>query len=427
MLTPNYPTRLFSVTIGLVLILGCTTSIAPSPAPSEEVSSVQAANLPELKAKLGELLFHDTNLSEPAGVSCASCHDPKRAFVGNNDSPDPAVAQGSRPGQLGARNSPTLTYLSFSPSFYFEKEEEVGADGAVEVGHIPTGGFFWDGRAKTLEAQAKSPFLATHEMNNKDIPSLIAKVASSHYADLFRQVFGEDALNHPMQAFEFVAEAIAAFERTDTFHPFSSKFDAYLRGELVLTDQEEEGLALFINPEKGNCLACHVGDPDSRDPKDWLFTDFTYDNLGFPRNPAISKTRDASYFDLGLCNKPGLSDIAPKALDPETLCGAFKVPTLRNSAVTAPYGHNGVFMGLRMVVLFYATRDTNPSRWYTKRPDGSLNKFDDLPRTYMPNVNVDEVPYGQKVGQEPRLNDAEIDALVAFLETLTDKEFKPSF
>ena len=73
----------------------------------------------------------------------------------------------------------------------------------------------------------------------------------------------------------------------------------------------------------------------------------------------------------------------------------------------------GVFMGLRMVVL-YATRDTDPSRWYTTSPDGSLNKFDDLPRTYFPNVNVDEVPYGQKVGQQPRLNDAEVDALVAF-------------
>ena len=411
----------------LLGVTGCSSHLTPPLEPHHEASNLSPQSALTPKARLGQFLFKDSNLSEPTGVSCASCHDPKRAFVGHNDSPDPAVAQGSRPGQLGFRNTPTLTYLSFSPSFYFEKEEEAKADGSTEISYVPTGGFFWDGRANTLKEQAKSPFLTAHEMNNRDIPSLVAKIAYSDYAELFKQVYGDDCFDHPTQAFEFVADAIASFERSSVFHPFNSKFDAYLRGETELSELEARGLELFLNPQKGNCVACHVGNADSRDPKDWLFTDFTYDNLGFPRNPAITTNKAASDFDLGLCKQDGLPDLSPDGFDTETLCGAFKVPTLRNSAVTAPYGHNGVFMGLRMVVLFYATRDTDPGKWYGASPQGTLNKFDDLPRNYVGNVNVEEVPYGQKVGEQPRLNDEEVDALVAFLETLTDQEFLPRF
>ena len=143
-------------------------------------------------------VFHDTSLSEPQGVSCASCHDPKRAFVGNNDSPDPAVAQGSRL-PAGARNTPTLTYLSLARRFILKKKKRWAPTALWRsVMSQPADSL---GRAsQDPEAQAKSPFLAAHEMNNKDIPSVIAKVASSHYADLFREVFGQDALNHPVQA-----------------------------------------------------------------------------------------------------------------------------------------------------------------------------------------------------------------------------------
>ena len=268
-------------------ITGCTSTPNAALESRREMSNPSFKTTLTPKARLGQFLFEDTNLSEPVGVSCASCHDPKRAFVGHNDSPDPAVAQGSRSGQLGFRNTPTLTYLSFSPSFYFEKEQEAGADGTMEISYVPTGGFFWDGRAQTLEEQAKSPFLTAHEMNNRDIPSLIAKIVSSDYAELFKQVYGDNCFDQPSQAFEFVADAIASFERSSVFHPFNSKFDAYLRGETQLSELEARGLELFLNPQKGNCVACHVGDADSRDSKDWLFTDFTYDNLGFPRNPAI--------------------------------------------------------------------------------------------------------------------------------------------
>jgi cytochrome c peroxidase len=186
-----------------------------------------------------------------------------------------------------------------------------------------------------------------------------------------------------------------------------------------LTKVEKQGFALFKDEKKGNCLACHAGKENSRDPRDWLFTDFTYDALGAPKNRAIAATAHAP--DLGLCKRPGLAELAPKGFDVESVCGAFKVPTLRNIAVTAPYLHNGVYANLRDVVAFYATRDTDPKRWYPKDATGAADKFDDLPSNYRENVNTKEVPYDRKPGQKPRLSDTEIDAIVAFLETLTDR------
>ncbi len=160
----------------------------------------------------------------------------------------------------------------------------------------------------------------------------------------------------------------------------------------------------------------------ARDPKDWLFTDFTYDTLGAPRNAAVPANAKADYFDLGLCRREGLADFAPKGFDVESVCGAFKVPTLRNVELTAPYLHNGVLASLRDAVAFYATRDTNPERWYPRGADGNVAKFNDLPEKYHDNVNVKEVPYDRRLGQRPRLSERDIDALAAFLRTLTDKK-----
>ena len=164
-----------------------------------------------------------------------------------------------------------------------------------------------------------------------------------------------------------------------------------------------------------------MGDEKSHNPRDWLFTDFTYDTLGAPRNMAIPQNADANYFDLGLCKQPGIEKLLPKGVTRESLCGSFKVPTLRNIALTAPYMHNGHFARLRDVVDFYVTRDTAPARWYAKSADGTVHKFDDLPAQYHENVNVKEVPYDRKLGEQPRLNEAEIDDLTAFLNTLTDE------
>ncbi|QGM44469.1 cytochrome-c peroxidase [Methylocystis heyeri] len=368
--------------------------------------------------QLGSRLFSDVSLSEPKGVSCASCHDPARAFSGVNGSSVPAVARGAPAGAFGSRKPPSVSYASFAPPFSFvdKKDEETG-----KVEKTPVGGQFRDGRASDLIEQAGGPLLNPVEMNNPSREAVVAKVKGGAYADLARTAFGKDVFDNPGQAFDKLMQAIAAFERTEAFHPFASRFDAVLRGEAKFTPLEARGFALFKDPHKGNCLACHAGDVKSHDPKDWLFTDFTYDTLGAPRNGAIPANAAQGSFDLGLCARPGLAASAPKGFETEGVCGAFKVPTLRNVAVTAPYMHNGSLATLRDAVAFYATRDTNPERWYPKGADGKVSKFDDLPSTFHANVNVKEVPYDRKPGQKPRLSDDEIDAIVAFLETLTDK------
>jgi cytochrome c peroxidase len=369
------------------------------------------------KALLGKRLFEDSNLSEPHGQACASCHDAKRAFTGNNNSRIAPVAVGSRPETFGNRNAPTMMYASFSPTFSFVR----GLDDKGQVEFTPTGGQFLDGRAGDLIEQAKGPFVNPREMNNASPEAVIAKIRASNYAGLFRSVFGGTALDDPGMAYQHLAEAITAFEETQRFHPFTSKFDDFLRGQAQLSPLEAHGFDLFKDVEKGNCLACHAGDETSHNPADWLFTDFTYDNLGIPRNPAIPDNADTSFFDLGLCKQNGLAAVAPAGFDVESLCGAFKVPTLRNSELTAPYGHNGFFKELREVVRFYVTRDTNPELWYPKDGTGTVQKLNDLPAQYRANVNTTEVPYDRKPGEQPRLTDDEIDAVVAFLKTLTDR------
>jgi cytochrome c peroxidase len=369
------------------------------------------------KEMLGLELFQDTSLSSPEGQACSSCHDANFAFTGNDGSSIAAVARGSRPTEHGGRNVPTAMYASYAPPFAFVRD--VDEHGVAR--RIAQGGAFWDGRARTLVDQAKGPFLNPREMNMESAAAVVAKVKAARYASLFRLVYGDDALDDATSAYDRVAEAIAAYEGTSTFHPFSSRFDDFLRGEGALEDDEMRGLDLFSDPEKGNCISCHAGTVGSRNPEDWLFTDFTYDALGLPRNRALPDNTDPKHFDLGLCEQDGLDAHLPAGMDKARLCGAFKVPTLRNVELTAPYGHNGVFTELRDVVRFYALRDTNPELFYPPGPDGAPAKFDDLPAAYRGNVNTREVPYDRKPGDAPRLSDDEIDAIVAFLRTLTDR------
>lgn len=366
--------------------------------------------------RLGKRIFEDRSLSRPAGVSCASCHDAATAFQGANGSPVPAVARGSKPDSLGKRNTPTIMYASFAPPFGFidDRDEETG-----KVEKIPAGGQFLDGRASDLLAQFEGPLLDPLEMNAPSKRFAVEAIRDGAYAALAKEVYGDTIFDDPDAAFVKLAQAVVAYESSARFHPFASKFDDYLRGMAQLTALEQKGFALFKDPKKGNCIACHAGKEGSRDPQDWLFTDFTYDALGAPKNPAIVATAQTP--DLGLCKRPGLDRIAPAGFDIQSVCGAFKVPTLRNVAVTGPYLHNGVFAKLRDVVAFYATRDTDPSRWYPKDQAGKAQKFDDLPAGDRKNVNTDEVPYDRKEGQKPRLSEKDIDALVAFLETLTDR------
>jgi cytochrome c peroxidase len=365
---------------------------------------------------LGEQLFNDVNLSISRTQACASCHEEAIAFTGNNAT-DPLfpVAIGALPSLVGIRNTPTAKYTRFTPTFGFANEEGEW---------VPSGGQFLDGRADTLAAQAAGPFINPREMAMPSKASVVARIAEAAYAPEFQALFGPQVLDDVDQAYTSMTLAIEAFEQTELFSPFSSKFDAVLRGEAQFTSEEARGFALFKDPEKGNCVACHVGDETSHDPEDWLFTDFTYDNLGVPRNLEIPDNADPTVFDLGLCAQPGLESRVPAEVEDKdgfiaSLCGAFKVPDLRNVAVTAPYMHNGYFKSLRDVVEFYVTRDTNPERWYP-RVDGAVAKFNDLPTAYQGNVNTSEVPYDRTLGDVPRLSSLEIDDVVAFLNTLSD-------
>ena len=395
MTLPATLTRLAGAAVLLALsACGGGSSSGNSTAPTP------TANLSE-PAQLGALIFSDQSLSASGRQSCASCHNPANA---HGPTSDLAAELGGPDGTTpGFRAAPSLRYLDRTPVFAFAK------DGT------PTGGFDRDGRAQSLAEQGQRPFLAPHEMANASVADVIARLKQTPYAARFRQQFGDTILDQPEQAFSRMTYALQQFQLEDpSFHPYDSKYDLFLAGKVQLADAELRGLALFNNPTKGNCAACHTSSrgADGAAP---LFTDFTFDNLGVPRNPRLAATADPAYFDLGLCG-PDRTDLAERA----DLCGAFKVPTLRNVATRRVFFHNGAFSNLTDVVRFYVTRDTNPALWYPVNADGTVEKFNDLPPQYRANVNVTEVPYNRQPGMAPALSPAEIDDLVQFLGTLTD-------
>jgi cytochrome c peroxidase len=370
---------------------GSGTDSTTAPAPGARLSEL---------AKLGELIFKDESLSVSGRMSCQTCHLPEHAHSGL---PTEAVSPGGPDlADSGLRNSPSIRYASFAPAFRFER------DGT------PMGGFFRDGRAASLADQAHRPFLDAREMANPSVTSVVDKLRRAAYVSEFTRIFGADVFDDPTRAFDSAALALARYQAEDAeFHPFDSKYDAFLAGKAGLTEQELRGLSLFNDPLKGNCAACH---PSARggDGSPPLFTDFTYDNLGVPRNQAIPANADPAYVDLGLCG-PQRIDLA----DRQDLCGAFKVPSLRNVGRTAPYFHNGRFETLQQVVAFYVRRDTNPEEWYPTGANG-VEKFNDLPAGLHRNVNTSEAPYNRRLGDPPALTPAEIDDVVAFLNTLDD-------
>ncbi|WP_322405407.1 cytochrome-c peroxidase [Massilia luteola] len=367
--------------------------------PTSTAGAVSSSFSPS--AVLGERIYNDVSLSASGRQSCATCHNPDNAHGPTNDF---AVQLGGPNGDVpGFRASPSLRYMQQTPAFHFE------ADGT------PVGGFDRDGRARTLEEQAERPFLAAHEMANASKQDVVARLRRASYAAQFRATFGDNIFDNVDQAFNRAQFALQQFENEDPrFHPFDSKYDLFLAGKATLSDAELRGLALFNNPTKGNCAACHTS-ARGADGSAPLFTDFSYDNLGVPRNARIPATHDPAYFDLGLCG-PDRTDLVARV----DLCGAFKVPTLRNVATRKVFFHNGAFTNLTDVVRFYVTRDTNPERWYPVNADGTVDKFDDLPPALRANVNTTEVPYNRRPGMAPALNEAEIADLVQFLGTLTD-------
>lgn len=350
------------------------------------------------KERLGRVLFHDPRLSEPAGQSCASCHDAN--FASTDPDQWTPTSQGANPRLFGSRNTPTAMYTAFSPAFHFDVEEG-----------LYVGGQFLDGRAATLEEQAKGPFLNPLEMANTSKRQVVDKVRTADYASLFRNVYGADVFNDTDLAYDRIAEAIAAFERTRDFSKFTSKYDAYLAGKAKLSGQEMRGLKLFEREDKGNCAACHPSRP-AEDGTPPLFTDFTYDNLGVPKNP------NNRFYKMSRRHNPDGMNFVDKGLggfvNSPAEDGKFKVPTLRNIALTAPYMHNGYFMTLRGTVDFYNTRDTKPVC-----PQALVAEDEAIAKGCWPaaevadNVNTDELG-------KLKLSEQEVDDIVAFMRTLTD-------
>jgi cytochrome c peroxidase len=360
--------------LGIVSILAACAG-APSGGNSGENAELTS------KEWLGKQLFFDDNLSTPPGQSCASCHSPDAGFG------DPGrvlpVSRGAIPSRFGNRNDLTAAYASFIPPLRFDEEEGIWV-----------GGLFWDGRAADLAEQAKGPPLNPLEMANPNAEAVVEAIRQAEYSGLFREVYGPDALDDAAVAYDHFADAVAAYESTSELNPFDSKYDLYLAGEVQLSEQELDGLELFEREDKGNCAACHPSKSGVGNSPP-LFTDYTYDNLGVPRNPEspfLYLPRDlnpagADYVD------PGLGAVVG---DPE-LNGLFRVPTLRNVAITQPYMHNGVFKTLHQVIAFYNSRDIAP--W---------------PAPEWPNnVNRDELG-------DLSLTAQEMDDIVAFLQTLTD-------
>jgi len=420
-----------------VLLAACggggSGSSATPPASGGSSTTLSAA------AQLGQKIFNDTALSVSGTQSCASCHVKASAFAEDAtasgvDHGSPVPLGGAGMDLAGFRNTPSLMYTSLTPAFFFD------SDGG------PNGGFFRDGRAATLSDQAVLPFTTSFEMANADASAVILKLKTRPYLADFQALYGADVLNDPDSALARMGAALAAFESEEpSFNPFSSKFDAYQRGQATLTAQELRGLGLFNNATKGNCSACHPS-TSANGSTPPMFTDYSYDNLGIPRNPLIP-ANDAgapdyvpvdstdgvqSYYDLGVCGP-----FREQTVNLSASCGQFKVPTLRNIAVTAPYFHNGRFTTLKDAIGFYVRRDTNPEEWYPTAADGSVTKFDDLPAAYggqfvvkagvvgsdagyLGNVNTSEIPYNRAIGDTPALSPDEIDDVITFLCTLTD-------
>lgn len=350
-----------------------------------------SANLSDIE-QLGKNIYFD-KLSDPIEVQgCFSCHAPEFGFGGAAFKNIDGIYEGAVPGAFGNRMAPSAAYASFSPMFHYDEDEGLFA-----------GGIFWDGRAtgerlSPTAEQALGPFLNPVEQHNPNKESVLTQIAASEYATLWQRVWGapltystQDEIN---TNYDRVGLSIAAYESSPEVNQFSSKYDLYLKGAVKLTSEERQGLALFNG--KAKCNACHSSAGDMP-----LFTDFTYDNLGIPKNPNNPYyATDPGFIDYGLGEY--LATRTDKGWNQyaEENMGKFKVPTLRNvgkmEGKGKRYMHNGVFGTLKEVVHFYNSRDE-----MGLMPE--VNK----------NVNMSELG-------NLKLTPKQEDAIVAFMRTLSD-------
>ncbi len=244
------------------------------------------------KVRLGKRLFFDNRLSLDDSISCASCHLPEKAFA------DVGQFSEGVGGKKGDRNAPTLVNRVFS------------------------GAQFWDGRAASLEEQAIGPVQNPVEMAMPDMAVLVGRIENdAEYVKEFREAFpGEQVITG-----EQIGKAIASFERT--ILSGNSPYDRFVAGDpSAMGESAQRGMAIFKDVKRGNCETCHVS---------FNFTDENYNNIG-----------------VGMASEmPDLGRFRSSRLEGHQ--GAFKTPTLREVAATAPYMHDGSQRTLEEVVLFY--------------------------------------------------------------------------
>ena len=379
------------IVISYFALTGC--SQAPNELAIQSTTADKPSDLPVAadnpKASLGSQLFFDVNLSKHRNQSCASCHDIGRAFTDGRQAVDlGAVSLGSDDSSHGERNTPTASYAALTPAFHQM------ANGDYR------GGQFLDGRAANLAEQAGGPFVNPVEMQMENEAAVVDRVLENDaYEASFKRLYGNDIFARKDQAFDAITDAIAHFEQTELFMPFDSKYDRVMRGEDTFTPEEELGRTLFFSQQFTNCNSCHQlhSSPFAeREP----FTNYEYRNIGVPANSSLNLATQ----DEGLYDNPLVDDPAQR--------GKFKVPTLRNVAVTGPYMHNGVFKDLRTVILFY-DQYNNPMRKINPETGQPW-----APAEVPENIDMETLEIG------PPLENRRVDAIVAFLKTLTDQRYE---
>ena len=379
----------FFVGIGLVLVIS-------------SVSASEGLSVEEL----GKAIFFDQNLSINNNQSCADCHGPEAGWTGPLSATNAggAVYEGSLPGAFGNRKPPSAAYATVSPVFHMDKKG------------LFIGGNFWDGRAtgeklgNPAAEQAQGPFVNPAEQALPDVAELVKRVCEADYGEDFRDIWGADICSNIPAAYDAIGLSIAAYEASSEVNAFTSKYDYTFTGQAKLTKEEQKGFAIFQG--KGKCKLCHISG------KDAFFTDFTFDNLGLPKNPENPVYKiDPNFIDLGLGGFLELrSDYEEYA---EENMGMQKVPTLRNvdlrpyDGFIKAYGHNGYFKSLEGIVHFYNTRDVLPTcpGDYTEAEALAANCWPEP--EFAENVNTAELG---DLGLSPE----EEQALVAFLKTLSD-------